>query len=86
MVKGGGKLRSSSTTTTNNVGNVSSSRIRSRTDYYSSSSGKEDYHMNSSLSLLTLLTDDPFDVTDRETVKLQKFGKLLAGPNTDLGN
>ena len=29
---------------------------------------------------------DPFDdVPDRETIKLQKFGKLLAGPNTDLG-
>jgi hypothetical protein len=30
--------------------------------------------------------DDPFDVPDRETIKLQKFGKLLAGPTTDLGN
>lgn len=29
---------------------------------------------------------DPFDdIPDRETIKLQKFGKLLAGPNTDLG-
>jgi hypothetical protein len=28
--------------------------------------------------------DDPFDVPDRETIKLQKFGKLLAGPTTDL--
>ena len=27
-----------------------------------------------------------FDPPDRETVRLQKFGKLLAGPNTDLGN
>ena len=26
------------------------------------------------------------DSTDRETVKLQKFGKILAGPTTDLGN
>ena len=26
-----------------------------------------------------------FDLPDRETVKLQKFGKLLAGPNTSLG-
>ena len=26
-----------------------------------------------------------FDIPDRETVKLQKFGKLLAGPNTNLG-
>ena len=25
------------------------------------------------------------DFLDRETARLQKFGKLLAGPNTDLG-
>ena len=25
-----------------------------------------------------------FDPPDRETMRLQKFGKLLAGPNTDL--
>ena len=25
------------------------------------------------------------DVPDRETTRLQKFGKLMAGPNTDLG-
>ena len=31
-------------------------------------------------------SSDPFDdIPDRETIKLQKFGKLLAGPNTDLG-
>lgn len=29
--------------------------------------------------------DDFFDPPDRETMRLQKFGKLLAGPNTDLG-
>jgi len=29
---------------------------------------------------------DVFDDTpDRETLRLHKFGKLLAGPNTDLG-
>ena len=28
---------------------------------------------------------DMFDPPDRETMRLQKFGKLLAGPNTDLG-
>ena len=28
---------------------------------------------------------DFFDPPDRETMRLQKFGKLLAGPNTDLG-
>ena len=28
---------------------------------------------------------DIFDPPDRETMRLQKFGKLLAGPNTDLG-
>ncbi|CAI8031626.1 TBC1 domain family member 22A [Geodia barretti] len=27
---------------------------------------------------------DIFDPPDRETMRLQKFGKLLAGPNTDL--
>ena len=26
-----------------------------------------------------------YDPPDRETMRLQKFGKLLAGPNTDLG-
>ena len=28
---------------------------------------------------------DFYDPPDRETMRLQKFGKLLAGPNTDLG-
>ena len=28
---------------------------------------------------------EEFDPPDRETVRLQKFGKLLAGPNTDIG-
>ena len=36
--------------------------------------------------LLGIENIDPFELPDRETVKLQKFGKLLAGPNTDLGN
>ena len=36
--------------------------------------------------LLGIGNIDPFELPDRETVKLQKFGKLLAGPNTDLGN
>jgi hypothetical protein len=37
---------------------------------------------------LSLWSPDPmdiFDPPDRETMRLQKFGKLLAGPNTDLG-
>ncbi len=29
--------------------------------------------------------EEYFDPPDRETMRLQKFGKLLAGPNTDLG-
>lgn len=33
----------------------------------------------------TIGDGDYFDPPDRETMKLQKFGKLLAGPNTDLG-
>ena len=30
-------------------------------------------------------SEEFFDPPDRETMRLQKFGKLLAGPNTDLG-
>lgn len=37
------------------------------------------------LSHLPAGPDDFFDPPDRETMRLQKFGKLLAGPNTDLG-
>ena len=42
----------------------------------------------SSLQSLCMWSPDPmdiFDPPDRETMRLQKFGKLLAGPNTDLG-
>ena len=44
------------------------------------------YH-NLCMYINVLCTDpmDIFDPPDRETMRLQKFGKLLAGPNTDLG-
>ena len=42
-------------------------------------------HVFPSLSLWSPDPMDIFDPPDRETMRLQKFGKLLAGPNTDLG-
>lgn len=37
------------------------------------------------LSFIVAGSEEFFDPPDRETMRLQKFGKLLAGPNTDLG-